>query len=321
MNRIAFLVVCFCTAVPMPAKSQETVKFQTYTPNDYIEILSGAYREKPDEISGRLFLPETSSVPVAAVVVMHGSGGVRKDTELSVAKALADAGLAAFVVNSFKGRGFSETGSDQGKLPMAATVLDGFQALLALRGRPEIDGSRIGIVGFSRGGVAALFTNQRPLQQGVISDQGGFKAHAPVYPGCSTKWDDVIPTDAPVMFLLGEKDDLTPAAKCQRYAELITGAGGKADTIIYPDVSHQFLIEGQRRDRKSANFANCDLGIRSNGEMHYPSLGISVDGDWRGFVRKVFKDCGKKGFLQGGTTVSHEKAVADITTFFLRSLD
>jgi len=316
-----FVVWLIMSGLSQSAASAERVKIPTYTPKDYSEILSGAYKKKKaKKISGRLYLPTERPGPVPAVVIMHGSGGIRKDTEMSVSAALAKSGIATLVVDSFRGRGLSETGSDQGKLPMAATVLDGFQALLALRKHPDIQSDRIGIVGFSRGGVAAIFTNQMPLKAAVLGDAPGFAAHAPIYPGCSTQWDNVIPTSAPVRFFLGQKDDLTPAAKCQRYAKRITAGGGKADAIVYPGVSHQFLIKRKRKVRKVPNFANCNLGIRPNGEMHYPKLKIKVGGNWRKFVKKVFKHCGKKGFTQGGTKKSHSAAISDITKFFKESL-
>lgn len=294
----------------------QAVPIPTFTPENYTDILSGDYKNSPARISGQLTLPSGGARPVPAVVVMHGSGGIRPDTELAVANALVDAGIATLIVDSFRGRGLSDTGKDQGQLPMAATVLDAFQALLALRARSEIDGARIGVVGFSRGGVAAMFTNQRPLKEAVVGATPGFAAHSPVYPGCSTQWDEVSPTPAPLLFLLGARDDLTPARKCEDYAGRIRSAGGKAEAIVYPGVSHQFLIPKQRGVRDAANFADCDLRIRASGEMYSPALGLAVGNDWKGFVRKVFKDCGKKGFRQGGTAESQRAAVADIVAFF-----
>ncbi len=320
MNSKALWIVSLFVFLNGAAYASKTIIFPTYSPNDYSEILSGSFKGNPGQISGSLYMPVSTDTPVAAVVIMHGSGGIREDTEIAVANSLANSGVAAFVVNSFKGRGFSETGSDQGKLPMAATVLDAFQALLALRKQPHIDGKRIGVVGFSRGGVASLFTNQKPLQKSVLSGQSGFMVHAPIYPGCSTSWDKVIPTSAPVRFFLGENDDHTPAKKCLLYEKRINEAGGKSDSVVYPGVSHQFLIPKMKKIHKTGNFAECDLGIRNNGEIHYPKLGISVNGDWRGFVRKVFKDCGTRGFTQGGNSTIREKAIEDITKYLVDNL-
>jgi dienelactone hydrolase len=296
------------------------ISIPTFTPNDYAEILSGRYKDNAATISGELNIPAGRVMPVPLVIIMHGSGGIRDDTERAVGRALNDAGIATLILDSFSGRGLSETGSDQGRLPMAATVLDSFQALLAARARDDIAKDRIGITGFSRGGVAALFSNQQTLTRAALGEAAGFAAHAPVYPGCSTQWDQVKPTSAPVLFLLGQDDDLTPAAKCRRYAERINKNGGKAETVVYPGVSHQFLVPRQRSVSGTANFADCDMGINASGEMHYPALGISVGGDWHGFVRKVFRDCGKRGFTQGGSARSHDAAVSDLVAFFKRTL-
>jgi dienelactone hydrolase len=312
-----FCLVAGFVGAALAQSSSQDIAIPTFTPADYAAILDGSFTSKADQISGKLTLPEGASGKVPAVILMHGSGGIRQEIEHSVSAALLKAGIATLIVDSFKGRGISGTGGDQGKLTMAGTVMDSFQALKALRERPEIDGARIGIAGFSRGGVAAIFSGQTPLLQAALGDAPGYAAHAPVYPGCATQWDSVKPTAAPMHFFLGKDDNLTPAAKCERYASRIRDAGGKAEVTIYSNASHQFLFDSQRDIDRAANFAGCDLAIDDKGRSYYPRLGVSDAEGWSSFIRAVFKDCGKRGFTRGGTHESRTQALKDIADFFV----
>lgn len=317
--KYAFILLAGLVLAPVTASAEETLAIPSYTPQNYTGILDGSYKKTPAALSGRLYLPSGGG-RVPAVVVMHGSGGIRSEIEVSVAQLLQKKGIAALIVDSFKGRGLSRTGEDQGKLPMAATVLDGFQALLALRAHDRVDAKRIGAVGFSRGGVAAMFADQEPLRKAVLGESGGFAALMPVYPGCSTQWDKVESAGTPVKFLLGKEDNYTPAAKCERLAQRINAAGGKAEATEVAGGYHQFLLTRTRELDRVANFAKCDMGITPAGEMHYPKLGIEVGDNWRGFVRKVFKDCGKRGATLGGTDATRATALTEISQFFVTEL-
>ena len=322
-NKCAGLALAFMLSglslSPGLAQEMREIEVTTYSPADYTEMLDGSYKKKPAKIIGKLYLPPDVTRPVPAVVVMHGSGGVNREIEGAVAEALRKSGMAVFVLDSFTGRGLSSTGADQGKLSMAASVLDSFEALQRLRQQPEIVGSLIGLVGFSRGGVAAMFSDQEPLRRAILGEADGYRANIAAYPGCSTQWEEVRPAKSPILFMLGEKDDLTPAAKCLRYVERINQAGGKATVVVYPNVSHLFFLTSQTRGN-AQNFADCDMTIKPTGEMYYPKLSLGVGNDWPGFVRKVFADCGKWGFNGGGTSEVRDRAIADITAFFRENL-
>ena len=305
---------------PGMAQEMRAIEITTYSPGDYTEMLDGSYKKKSAKIIGKLYLPPNVTGAVPAVVVMHGSGGVNQEIDGTVAEAIRKIGMAAFVLDSFTERGLSSTGVDQGKLSMAASVLDSFEALQTLRQQPEIVSSRIGLIGFSRGGVAAMFSGQEPLRRAILGEADGYRASIAVYPGCSTQWEQVHPAKSPMLFMVGEKDDLTPATKCLRYVERINQAGGTAKVVVYPNVSHQFFLASQTRNDMAQNYSDCDMTIKSTGEMYYPKLSLGVGNDWPGFVRKVFADCGKRGFNNGGTLEVRDRAIADITTFFRDNL-
>lgn len=103
------------------------------------------------QLFGKLTLPMNGKTPFKTVVFVHGSdneGSVDRDWFPHI---LAANGIAAFV---FDKRG---TGCSEGTYIQHFGVLsdDVVAALSWLKTRPEVDGSRIGLAGFSQGGWVA----------------------------------------------------------------------------------------------------------------------------------------------------------------------
>jgi dienelactone hydrolase len=98
-----------------------------------------------------------------AVILLHGSGGISgyvTDWEMD----LNSMGVATFVIDCFKGRGIVNTNNDQSQLGRLSMIVDAYRALDVLAKHPRIDPNRIAIMGFSRGGQAALL---QPEQRAV----------------------------------------------------------------------------------------------------------------------------------------------------------
>lgn len=197
----------------------------------------------PIPISGTLVLPSKHDSKMPAVVMMHGSAGVT-DREFSLwGTLLNEMGIAAFIVDSFTPRGIKETTHDQSQVSDFAGVADAFSALQVLAARQDIDPNRIGVMGFSKGGIVSLQTIWEPFRRGIISDNLRFAAHIPFFPSCIRQtWSKSIST-APVLLLVGEKDDYTHAEPCVQYAERIQQLGGNSQTIVYPNAYHGFEAE------------------------------------------------------------------------------
>src|SRR5689334_4184639 len=99
-------------------------------------------------------------------------------------------------------------------------------ALNVLDTMPDIDKKHIFLQGYSYGAIASLFATDR--KNTAKAKVAGVVAY---YPFC---YDGVDPS-VPVLVLIGEKDDWTPAAKCQAVT-------GKADfeLVVYPGATHVF---------------------------------------------------------------------------------
>ena len=94
--------------------------------------------------------PETAATRWPAVVILHGSGGVDSRGGW-YARKLNEAGFATLELDLWAARGVSGP-STRPKSPME-TVPDAYAALALLSARPDIDPARIGVMGFSWGGV------------------------------------------------------------------------------------------------------------------------------------------------------------------------
>lgn len=235
MPLIAAILVAGCAATRLG----QAVRFENVTP--------GA----PLAIDATLLLPSGPG-PFPAVVQMHGCGGVEAQS-FRWARWLAAHGYAALVVDSFRPRhvkGDCRTGPDEP--PITARFDDAFGALRYLQARPDIRGDRVGVIGWSQGGVYAIAvvngpSLERARRRGVALPAVGFAASVGVYPGgCfSLVKEQVV---RPLLVLIGEADDWTPAATCREMVDAMRSRGADATIVTYPGAYHYFDVEGQRRE-------------------------------------------------------------------------
>ena len=166
--RFAPLLVAVLLAGCATARVGQAIRFENVTP--------GA----PLAIDATLVLPPGAG-PFPAVVQLHGCGGVEAQS-FRWARWLADHGYAALVVDSFRARhvkGDCRTGPDEP--PVTARFDDAFGALRYLQARPDIRGDRVGVIGWSQGGVYAIAvingpSLERARRRGVALPTVGFAA-------------------------------------------------------------------------------------------------------------------------------------------------
>jgi dienelactone hydrolase len=228
------------------------IHFASQTPAGYFAL---ARRESNPKVVvfGTLRLPPPSAGRVPAMVIAHGSAGVDQ-RESWWAETLTKLGLATFVVDSFTPRGVRQTATDQSQLSTAANVADALAALRLLGTHPRIDPQRVGVIGFSKGGQVALYSALEPFRRAVIDDDARFAAHVALYPYSNDWYTAARVTGAPMLLLLGGRDDYTPAEACRGYAEWFKAAGGDTTVIVYPDAYHDFddtSLRARARDRQA----------------------------------------------------------------------
>ena len=164
------------------------------------------------ELEGCLSLPQTSRlIPGAVLCHPHPLYGGNMDNNViqAVSRALVAQGLAALRFN-FRGVGSSQ-GSFGGGV---GEEEDAHAALSFLCGYAGIDAKRIGILGYSFGGMVALSTG---VQSDLVQVMVGI---SPVIsPGLLQK------CFKPLLLTYGTKDDVIPPAKIISEAEGLPGSG------------------------------------------------------------------------------------------------
>jgi dienelactone hydrolase len=296
----------------------EIVEFDTSSPVTYRELLAGATAK--ERIFGYLFLPKPTGKKPPLVVVSIGSQGFKSGREDLYSRALTEIGIAAFVIDSFGPRGFSETTSGQGRLSMAGSTADALHAIAHIRNDPRIDSSRIGILGYSRGGHASVASYHRKLQQAVLGRTDAIAAHVALYPALNPRWRNPQPTEAPMLLLYGEADDLVPAWKPRACAKEIEAAGGSIELLGYADAHHGFDSITAAKNVPSANFSKCNTLIEDDGDIVEQTSQIRCGTDWAEFLDNIQKVCGSTGATVGYGPAPRDVAVAKVQNFFRANL-
>ncbi len=245
---LAILALSSCApAIPVASLADGrtgTVHFATVSPTG-LEFAPGRRPTGSAVISGDLSLPRGGASRAPAVVLIHGSGGVRPNASVWV-RELTSIGVAAFVVDSFTGRGISETATDQSHLSEGAMIVDAYRALELLATHPAIDPDRIAVMGFSKGGVVALYSSLVRFQRAWGPAGRQFAAHLPFYPYCNTvQYGDEKVSGRPIRIFQGEADDWTPIGPCREYVERLRRAGADAQVVGFPGAHHAFDVPGQ----------------------------------------------------------------------------
>jgi dienelactone hydrolase len=129
-------------------------------------------------------------------------------------------------------------------------VRDAYAALAHLRALPYVDGRRVGLMGGSHGGsttLAAMAAPEHAWEALAREKRAGFAAAVALYPGCRVglgAWRaDTTGTYrpvAPLLILIGEKDDWTPALPCVTLAASVRPPDPPVTITVYPGAHHSF---------------------------------------------------------------------------------
>jgi len=194
------------------------------------DIALNAWLGKPDDEG-----------PFPTVVLLHGCSGTERSTSHHTvwrglnrhADLLNENGYATLILDSFGPRGISDGCTRPADyLPMR--MADARAALDHLRALPSIDPDRIGLVGLSLGASTALSA----VSNFAARDRrgGGYAAVVAFYPWCAPSYTRF---DAPILILIGEDDDWTPADLCRQLEDRL-GAENDITLAVYAGAHHSF---------------------------------------------------------------------------------
>ncbi|MDX2505242.1 MAG: dienelactone hydrolase family protein [Gammaproteobacteria bacterium] len=203
----------------------------------------------PLTISGQLRVPVVANeLPdiekkIPAVIILHGSAGVDSRGALYI-QALNDAGIATFEIDMWAARGLPG-GFNRPSLP-TINVPDAFGALKYLSELPDIDVERIGIMGFSWGGVVTMLAATEDYNELYGEQDLAFAAHVAHYPVCwaynvgvpGMNFNNI--TGAPLLIQIGELDDYDEgSAPCENLiASLPEFEQPVVSLNVYPRATH-----------------------------------------------------------------------------------
>jgi carboxymethylenebutenolidase len=204
------------------------------------------------DLHGALVLP--GGAPGAAVIVLPEVDGYCAGT-VAAARRLAEAGYVALALDLFAPyggtpalRGGEATMAWLTQLNDRRQLSDLAQACRWLRARPEVDGARVGIVGFSIGGRYGMLLGCEPHGLSAVVAfysrpwPGGAIADIALAPG-----DHVDALDVPVCAVFGAQDELVPPEMVARFRALLAGRPERGHEVHIVEGRHFFANESRPR--------------------------------------------------------------------------
>ncbi len=221
-------------------------------------------------------LRPTGAGPFPAIVMLHGCGGLGPNGNGAPerwASLFADQGYVVIIPDSFTPRGHRNGVCAEGPSPEMRKVnprarsFDAYSALAYLRTLPYVDGRHVGVMGASHGAavtLSALVEPTNPPGPLAAAKRSGFAAGVAFYPSCGetygnwaverqggsgpvVRYSGIYRPVAPLLILIGQLDDWTPADQCQALTERAVADGQPVEIKVYPGAFHGFDERGPVR--------------------------------------------------------------------------
>lgn len=202
--------------------------------------------DQPLSVAARLRVPQDGKDKHPAVLLLHGSAGP-SGREGGYADVLNAAGFVTLEPDLWAARNLKGGAAGRPKT-VIETLPDVYGARDFLRAHPAVDGARLGLAGFSFGGVATMLAATHRHADGF---GGGFRAFMPFYPATWTwnrvpnfEFGDLV--DAPVLLVTGAADqyDNDPEVSAKLVAGLSDADRAKVTIRVMPDSHHGFDMPG-----------------------------------------------------------------------------
>ena len=326
-------------AAALDASDYGELYFATQSAYDLDVLLSDTAPKTATTGLGYLTFPQSlvqggrvaSREPVPAMVIVSGSGGITPGREHEYAAVFNEWGIASFVIDYYRPRGVTSETPYMMKVAAVTefdVVADAFAALQLLGTHPAIDASRIGIIGFSYGGMAARFALDQRFIDALAPDGKGFALHIDVYGPCFQNLQSKRLGIAPLLTLRGTEDRSNDLVACaQREAEL-AAAGVPVESHVYPGAGHGWETSQERGLLEEAPYiVGCELRYDEAGRAFLngePFARSAADADrlTRVATRLAsgaqFQDCVQYGYIMGRDSDTHRQADARIRSFLGR---
>ena len=278
-------------------------------------------------LDGKLFLPSGDG-PARdrkwpLVIIVPGSLGVAP-SHLAHAETLVRDSVAAFVLDNFGGRNVTSTVANQTQFSFAASAYDVLAAWKVLAALPEIDASRIGAQGHSRGGSAVLTAAARCFADAVVGRGVGLRSVLAAYPWSGHQFMDPRIGETEIRVIIGDRDEWCSPMQVQGHCQAIRLAGGKITMRLVGGAQHSF-----DRGTEIVNIPDAAVSpaaptvyIDKNGALFHPledrSSAELTDRDLMIYALKA--GYGRKGARIGSREGESELFKVDMLAFWKRTL-
>lgn len=262
MNKIIYLnILCgWVLSAAALAATPETVTFPS--------------KDGKTQLTGYVFKPAQPG-PHPAVVMLHGRAGSYSSLKRGQhnADALtarhklwgnfwAERGYVAIHVDSFGprgyGDGFSKNSYNSRPLEVSEQLvrpMDAYGALAYLRSRGDVIADRIGVQGWSNGGMTVLAAiGPRPPGLEHPTPSSGFRAAIAQYPSCRAQnAEPAYLPYTPLLMMVAEDDDEVSPVVCRSFAGKVKGGGAAIEFVWYDGAHHSYDDPGRTKQSHEPN--------------------------------------------------------------------
>jgi len=265
MKKIFLILICLLIASPAFAgttplfdlwpyfKHGKLIKIPSYNsgpfPNEFMSLKDGSYKNSPVKIDALMVFPKKGEGPFPVLVFNHASGGAKLFSNewfifnRQVAKVLLKKGIAVMFVDNFTGRNVISAGADQAQVSTYSFYIDAFMTLEYLSKDPRVNIKKVGITGWSRGGMNSLAIAEKRIRDALISKDLYYAASLPRAVECrqSGYFRNPQPIkETKILMVNGKIDDASHAHICEEYGEKMKANGADIEVITKWGWGHGF---------------------------------------------------------------------------------
>ncbi|WP_240939412.1 dienelactone hydrolase family protein [Diaphorobacter sp. HDW4A] len=300
-------------ATVLLSDTQGNIRFNSSSPYDLDVLLHQPTKAAPTAGMGRLLLPPQASdaTPVPAMVILPGGSGVMPGREGEMAQMLIRNGIAALVVDYYQPRGINDDTPYRIKLLGASefdVMADAYAALRALNRHPAIDARRIGLIGYSRGGMVARMSMDERMRAKLAPRVPPFALHVDFYGPCFEELRTQKTTGAPLLSFRSGEDASNDLVACATAESRLRKAGSLVNAVVFAKAGHDWDSSEPRTVAERPYLRGCTVKFDANaipsvrGHALIPA-NAKPDRETRIKLRaqsgKLLGDCVKIGYVSG----------------------
>jgi dienelactone hydrolase len=239
---VAFLLTIVCS----PILAQEPAKFGP-TPTEL--LIPETYKGAEIQLKAWVQTPGGAG-PFDTVILVSGCNGLDAPGWAHMqtwAAWLMQLKYAVMVIDSFTPRNVTNTCGNGDIIPGQLHAADLYTATAYISRLPQFRGREVGAIGFSHGGWGILeaasdrISSIDELRARLAKEHIGISAFVAMYPACYRHIRARF--DVPLLIIIGESDDWTPARACERLAAYPRLPGPELRLKVYPNAFHVFDVE------------------------------------------------------------------------------